>query len=177
MNWLAFAAGISVALYGLFIAAAWPNVARAGFLASLPHFAIAALNGAAPVRALADPAYLGWSFGLISTQQGWRVTLMAGGIFVVAMFCAWLALSARRGAILYVMAAFDAFILVVLGWPLARAAAVAPESFKLQAGEYFTIPSYAGIAAVAVIIVIPLVLTMIWALRRAGGNARLPEAT
>jgi len=176
MNWLAFAAGISITVYGALVAGARPNLTQAGFLASLPHFVLAALQGAAPVRAIVDPHYLGWSFGLLQIERGWPVTVVAGTMFLAAMMCAWLALNARRGPIMYAVATFDAAVLLILGGPLVAIALTNPTSFKIQAGEYFTIPSIAGIILTATILILPLILTMAWALRRTGASDGVPEA-
>ncbi|MDZ7628809.1 MAG: hypothetical protein U5J99_10455 [Parvularculaceae bacterium] len=54
------------------------------FVVGLAMLLIAAINGAAPVRGLVDPDYIGFHFGRFAAEKGLAVTIIAGGVFLLA---------------------------------------------------------------------------------------------
>jgi len=167
MNWAIFAIGVTAAIFFLCLLRAWPRMTRAGFLASLPQFAISMLNGAAPVRALMDPNYVGWSFGMLHADKGMDVTMQAGGIFLAGIVSGFFCLLNLTGPAMIFVAVFDIVMLIVLGVPTVQTMIEDPSQMKIQFGEYLTLDPWASFLFLAILIIVPLALAANWARRRA----------
>lgn len=142
-----------------------------GLLVSVPHLLIAGMNGAAPVRALVDPNYVGYAFGaFLQADRGWPVTLMAGALLFASAAAAWAAVGARSGPVLWIVAAVSAFSLANLGVPLAAGIADGFAHNRIQFGEYLTIPGAVAGPLQLVLLAVPLLLGVVWGARRALGH-------
>lgn len=172
MNWAVFAIGIGLVCTLLVAAVAKRSVGRrAGRWLAAPLLVVIALNGAAPVRALVDPDYIGYSFGLLSAHRGLPVTLLAGGTLIAALVAALIVASRDSGRILLIPAVVSGALAISLGTPLLMAAATDPASFKLQLGEYLTIPGLIAVVLMSIVLVLPFVIGSIWALRNSSHSA------
>lgn len=166
INWAWVALGASAVLLLV-----WTLVARrakAGAPAAfvgLAHLIVAGLHSAAPVRGYLDPQYVGYGFGLLTADQGLAVTITAGAVWVVAVLGAFLALAKARAAMALVALSSLAFA-VIIGAPLVRDLLIAPDTSKLQLGEYLTIPGVAAIGLLLAILVLPFVIGFVWAAQR-----------
>ena len=122
---------------------------------------VAGLNMFAPYRALLDPGYVGYSFGFVEARRGVAVTLAAGTLFIVAAACAWLALK-RRG-LLFIAVADGLLFLNIAGSLLASW--LKGSDFRIQLGEYLTIPGVLALAILLLLLAVPLGASSLWALR------------
>ena len=168
MDWALFAIGVTSAIFALSLFAARKRMTCAGFFASLPQFLVAMLNGAAPVRSIMDPDYVGYTFGMLHADKGMPVMMMSGGIYIAAIVSGLLCMFAMNGPAMIFVAAFDLFVLAIIGIPMVQTMMTDPSQFIVQAGEYFTMSPMMSVAAIVVLVVIPLLLVVYWAGKRAG---------
>jgi hypothetical protein len=168
MNWAALALSITAV-----IAAVWLVLlikSRRSFISiyvSLGFLLTAAMNSAAPVRASVDPNYIGYAFGMLRAERGLRVTLIAGGVFLLSAACAFIAARNRRGAAMWIVAAASAAFCVIKGWPWLHGVVTNPDANIIQFGEYLTIPGLVGSLLLGLLLVVPFVIGIPWAARAA----------
>lgn len=166
INWAFVALGVSAVLLLVWLIVAFR--AKAGAPAAFVgfvHLLVAGLHSAAPIRGYVDPSYEGYGFGLLHAAPGLPVTLMAGGVWLVALTGAFMALSKGRAAMALVALTSAAFA-VIIGAPLALEALNDPGSSKVQLGEYLTIPGVAAIGLLLVVLVLPFLIGVFWATAR-----------
>lgn len=173
MNWAMLALGVGAAAAVLVaIAARRGDGDRAGLVVAAALVVVVCLNGAAPIRALVDPDYEGFRFGLLAAPIGWPVTIRAGSVLLLSLASALIAVSRRRGPALWLVAATCLSLTVILGAPWAADMVRDPSANIIQLGEYLTIPGVAATALMLGVLVGPLAFGAVWAARRAGGRAR-----
>lgn len=168
MNWAVFATAVGLAsAAALFFAARKSNGSVTGYLLAIPLVMVISLNGAAPVRALADPQYVGYSFGLISAQGGLPVTLIAGSTILATFVAAYVAVTGRDGPLFLLVAAVCASLALNLGMPLIETALRDIGVFKIQLGEYLTIPGGLAVSLMSILLIGPFLAGAIWAAKSA----------
>ncbi len=168
MNWAALALGVGLAAaIVVALGARRRDGSRAGIAVAAVLVVVACLNGAAPLRGLLDPDYVGYSFGLLEARRGLAVSLVAGGVLLLSVTSAWIAATRRSGPALWIVAATCSALAVILGVPWVRDVVQDPAASRIQFGEYLTIPGLAATALMLGLIVGPLVAGAIWAARRA----------
>lgn len=133
---------------------------------ALANLAVVAVNGAAPIRGVLDPDYVGYGFGFLSADRGATVTLIAGGVVIASALSAWLAIRNRPGPLMLLVAATAAFHVVNSGFPLLDSLLANPEDVSIQFGEYLTVPHTVAIPAIVAVMILPFLLAVPWALRR-----------
>lgn len=136
------------------------------FVAALANLVIVVLNGAAPVRGVMDPDYVGYAFGYLSADKGIAVTLLAGALVAASALSSWIAIRNRSGAAMLIVAATSAFHLVNVGFSLLDGIRAKPEDVTVQFGEYLTVPYTVAIPALLTVLVLPFLLAIPWALQR-----------
>jgi hypothetical protein len=136
----------------------WTGAALA---VAVVNLLVAALNMFAPFRALLDPHYVGYAFGFIQARAGIAVTFAAGSVFLATVACAYLALKSRS---LLAVALVDSLLALNLGAGLALSAARGSD-FKIQLGEYLTIPGALALLLLLAVLTGPLAASSLWALR------------
>ena len=168
MNWAVFALSITAVLLALwlYLITTSPR-SLASIYVSFAFLLLAGMNSAAPIRGYVDPAYVGYGFGILRAERGLTVTLMAGSIFIASVGCAFIAGRNRRGSAMWIVAAVCAALVVIKGWPWLQNALSDPASNMIQFGEYLTIPGVVGTALLGLLLVLPFVLGVPWAARRA----------
>jgi hypothetical protein len=164
--YVAYAVGGAAALPFLYflIKRRWSRIA---LVAAIPNLVIATMNGAAPIRGLVDPNYVGFGFGLLSADKGLAVTIAAGSLVLASALAAALAIRNRPGPSMLVVAAVSAFHLVNIGFPLLDAVLSDPSQMTIQFGEYLTVPHTVAIPAIIALLILPFLLALPWALQRA----------
>jgi hypothetical protein len=164
--YVAVATGAVVALPFLYflIQRRW---AWTALLVALANLIVVILNGAAPIRGLLDPNYVGYGFGFLSAAKGIGVTFLAGGLVLASALACWIAIRNRAGPAMLLVAAVCAFHVVNIGFPLLDAIRADPAAITIQFGEYLTVPYQVAIPALVVLLIFPFLLGVPWALRRA----------
>jgi hypothetical protein len=168
MNWAIFGLAVTgaLALIWVFVLTrrrwAWP-----GLIASIGCLLAAGVNSAATVRALVDPDYVGYGFGLLVAERGLPVTLLAGSILVAGTASALIAAGRRAGPSLWIVAATCAALMVILGVPTIRNAIDDPAGNRIQFGEYLTIAGQVGTGLLLLLLVAPFAIGTVWATRAA----------
>ena len=172
MNWALLALSITAVLIvaWLFVLAKSPR-SFASIYVSFGFLLLAGMNSAAPIRGSVDPNYIGYGFGMLRAEKGLPVTLMAGGVFLAAALCVFLAARNRRGPTMWIVALIALAFTVIHGWPWLQNAVTDPSSNIIQFGEYLTIPGAVGTALSGVLLVLPFLIGTIWACRRATATA------
>ena len=138
-----------------------------GALVALANFIVVLLNGAAPLRGFLDPNYIGYGFGFLSADKGLAVTLIAGSLLIASAVSSWIAARNRSGPAMLIVAATSAFHVVNIGFPLLDDMRANPEAMTMQFGEYLTVRHQIAIPAVLALLILPFLLGLPWALRRA----------
>jgi hypothetical protein len=133
--------------------------------AAVANLAVAALNSVAPFRAVMDSGYVGYSFGLLSADHGAKVSWIAGSLVLATVVAATIAARHRQGSAMWVVVAVDAAVCIALLGGIFEGGG-GPEQFKLQFGEYLTIPGFLGLAVIVGAVLLPLGGSAIWAARR-----------
>ena len=168
MNWGLFALAISAVLVAAWIYLltkrqwSWP-----GLIASVGCLLVAAFNSAAPFRGLIDPNYIGYGFGLLHAEKGIAVSFLAGPLLLFGALSALLAVSKRTGSALWLVAAFCAMLLIILGIPAVQGMLTDPDANAIQFGEYLTIPGLLATAIYLLLLVVPFIVGLFWASRAA----------
>ena len=138
-----------------------------GLIAGVANLVVVFLNGAAPVRGLVDPNYVGYAFGMMSADKGIDVTMLAGMLVVASAIAAWDAVRNRPGFFgMVTVAGMSAVQLFNIGFPLLDAIRSDPSQMTIQFGEYLTVPYLVAIPAIIALIVLPFLLALPWALSR-----------
>src|SRR5262249_1286870 len=137
--YVAVATGAVVALPFLYflIRRSWSWTA---LLVALANLMVVIINGAAPIRGLLDPNYVGYGFGFLTASKGIAVTLVAGGLVLASALACWIAIRNRPGQAMLIAAAVCAFHVVNIGFPLLDAMRADPAAITIQFGEYLTVP-------------------------------------
>ena len=170
-DWMILAGALLGAALALFFWNAWKRRWTGAALAvGVLNLLVAVMNTAAPVRGLLDPAYRGYRFGLLAADRGPSVALVAGLVLVCAAASAAIAVANPRGAPMLWVAAVDAALLANFAAGFAQSAR-AGTGFEIQFGEYLTIPSVPGLFVMILVLLVPLALASLWALRRAARPA------
>lgn len=170
MNWALFAIGVGVAsTLAVYLRGRRSAGTFAGRLLAGALLVVVCLNGAAPVRGLIDPNYVGYEFGLLRAEQGIAVTVIAGTVVLLAFFAALVAASCSAGPRLWFVAAVSGGLAIVLGLPLIADAFTRPTANVIQLGEYLTIPGLLATMLMAITMVLPLAIGAWWA----GESARI----
>lgn len=140
-NWAALLLAISALLLPAWGFAAWRRSARpAALFIGFAFLITACKSAAAPFRGLLDPDYVGFGFGLLRAEQGWPVTLAAGGVVLFGIAASFAALRPeRKGPSLFAGALGFAFLALQLPvfLPLLLNS---PQFIVMQFGEYLTVP-------------------------------------
>ena len=136
-------------------------------LVALANLVIVLVNGAAPVRGAIDPDYIGYGYGFLHADRGLEVALVAGGVVLASALSAWLAVRNRPGPLMLIVAVVAAFHVVNAGFPLIDGILADPSAVKIQFGEYLTVPYTVAIPAIIALMVLPFLLALPWALKRA----------
>jgi len=136
-----------------------------GWIVGLAHLIVAGLNTAAPFRAVLDPGYIGYGFGMLTGDQGWEVTTTAGAVLLTALVGAFSALRRSREAMMITLVTSLLF-LIVLGWPWLQSV-LGGVNYVFQLGESLTVPSSVAKGLLFVISVAPFLFGVVWAGLRA----------
>ncbi len=175
MNWALFAFGVSGVLL---LAWGWLTFKAKRSLASvyvsLGFLILAGMNSAAPIRGFVDPNYVGYGFGLLQAGKGLSVTLIAGSVFLAAAASALIAARNRPGPLMWIVAAVSLVFLVVQGWPWLQGVITDPSQNAIQFGEYLTIPGLVSSLLIALLLIGPFLVGVVWAPRRAMSARPLP---
>ena len=131
----------------------------------IANMAVVLLHTVAPVRGLLDPAYRGYSFGLVRIEQGPAVTLVAGTVFALALVSACLAVRRQAGTAMLVVASVNALIFLNMATSLILNA-MRGRGFQWQFGEFLTIPSAVGFVLTLCVLVLPFAASTWWAASR-----------
>jgi hypothetical protein len=137
------------------------------YLVALANLVIVFVNGAAPIRGLLDPGYVGYGFGYLTADKGIAVALIAGSVVIASALSASIAIRNRPGATMLIVAATAAFHIVNVGFSLLDTIFAKPEDITIQFGEYLTVPHPVAIPAIIVLVILPFLLALPWALQRA----------
>ena len=126
------------------------------------HMLFAGVCSVAPIRSLIDPNYIGFGVGVIQFA-GSSAALPAALILSWALFAAWSAVGKGSGRLMTLIAVGDILLSLSLGASILQDTA----GWKLQFGEHLTIDGYAGAAVLLLLFTLPLVLSALWAVKRA----------
>jgi hypothetical protein len=169
MNWAYFGLTVSAALLAVWsVAALRARPQWQGVVVGLAMLLVAGMNGAAPVRGLVDPDYVGFHYGLFSAEKGIAVTLVAGGVFLLAASGAFAALRRSRRA-KAVVAGVCLLFLGAVGAPWLSGALSDIESNTIQFGEYLST------VLLFVLIILPFVIGLLWAGPSALSRGKVPQ--
>jgi hypothetical protein len=138
---------------------------------SLGLLLLAGVNSVAPIRGAIDPNYLGYGFGLLHARRGLPVTAMSGAVFLLAGAAAFIAARNRTGSGMWLVAVTCMIFAVIIGIPWLEALFSDPAKNKIQFGEYLTIPGSVATGILALLFVIPSVIGVPWAVRRANSRS------
>lgn len=172
VNWLYV--GFAAALVYLGILA-WCATKRRWTWAAMgvaaTNFFFVLLNLVAPFRGVLDPEYRGYSVGLFQVAPGPMVTLVAGTIVAASLACACFALLNRPGWRMSFIAIVDFALLTTIGLVEVIGGLRAPEAYRIELGEYLQIPGMVAVCIVAALFLLPLILSIIWSMRRRSPSA------
>jgi hypothetical protein len=126
------------------------------------HMLFAGVCSVAPIRSLIDPDYIGFGVGVIQFA-GSSAALPAALMLGWALFAAWIAVGKGSGRLMTLIAVGDILLSLSLGASILQDRA----GWKLQFGEHLTIDGYAGATVLLLLFTLPLVLSALWAVRRA----------
>lgn len=163
MNWAYFGLSVTAALFALWlISAVRARSPWQAIVVGIAFLLVAGVNGAAPVRGLVDPDYIGYAFGVFAAEKGVAVTIVAGGVFLSAAAGAFAAL--RRGRLAKsVVAILCVLFLGTVGAPILTGAISDIGGNSIQFGEYLTIPGALSTALLFALLVFPFAVGLLWA--------------
>lgn len=143
---------------------------RAGLLVGIFHMLFAAVMSVAPIRALLDPHYMGYSLGFIDFE-GRAVALPAALILAWALTSAWLAVGKGSGQWMVLVAVGDILFALSLGASILLGGR---EQWTFQLGEHFVVTGVAGLMVLLSLFTLPFIVSALWAVKRASGGRNLP---
>ena len=158
MSWGTFGlAGIAVLFVLVFVVArrGWNPIA---LVVAASNSLVASVHFVAPFRGVLDPNYVGYTFGLVSADRGYKVAALAGFFLVGGLVSATLAARQVRGPAAAVVAVFNGVVLIVFGLPLIQGALTNPSRYVMQFGEYLTVPAEIALPLTLLIVLMPTVL-------------------
>jgi hypothetical protein len=167
VNWLfvGLAAGVVYAgILVFFLARSRWTAAALGV--ALANFLYVLLHLVAPFRGPLDPHYEGYRAGLFDVAPGPAVSLVAGAIVVGALTAACLALLNRPGRGMAFIAGVDVLLLITIALPEALDGLRHTDQYRIELGEYLQIPGLFAVAILGLIFCLPLVLSVVWSVRR-----------
>jgi hypothetical protein len=176
MNWGTFGIiGIATLFVLVFVIArrGWSPI---GLVVATSNWLVASLHVVAPFRGLMDPSYVGYSFGLLSAERGWRVTALAGSVLIGAAVSAAIAARNSRGPIMAVVAIFNGVVLLVFGIPLIQRGLTEPSRYVMQFGEFLTVPPMIALPVTLILVLVPTLLGIWWSIRRLYASSPKPIA-
>jgi hypothetical protein len=166
MNWGTFGLiGIATLFVLVFVVArrGWSPI---GLVIATSNWLVASLHVVAPLRGLMDPSYVGYSFGLLSAERGWRVAALAGSVLIGGALSAAIAARNSRGPIMAVVVIFNGVVLLAFGLPLIQRAVTDPSRYVMQFGEFLTVPPMIALPVALVLVLVPTLLGIAWGTRR-----------
>ena len=167
VNWLyvGLAAGLVYLAVAVWFAAKrqWTWAAMG---VALTNFFYVLLNLVAPFRGVLDPDYRGFNVGVLNVSSGLMVTFVSGAIVATALGSTCFALLNRPGTRMAFVAIVDTVLLVVIGLPALLGGLRAPDTFKIELGEYLQIPGIVAVLIVGSLFCLPLALSIVWSVRR-----------
>ena len=166
MTWGTFGlVGIATLFVLVFVVArrGWSPI---GFVVATSNWLVASFHVVAPFRGLMDPSYVGYSFGLLSAERGWKVTALAGSVLIGGALSAAIAARNSRGPIMAVVAMFNGAVLIVFGLPLIQSALTDPSRHVMQFGEFLTVPPMIALPVTLILVLVPTFLGIWWSIRR-----------
>jgi len=167
-NWLNLGYVIWAITWGIFLfyvlKRRWTGL---GLFIGIANMVMVSLNVVAPFRGVLDPNYAGYNFLLLSVNPGIGVTLVAGPILLLSMYCAIVAVDNRKGLPMLTLAAWDGLVALFVGLPLLYELFADHTSFSINLGEYVSIPWYLAFPIMLGLMVLPFALAVPWAYKRA----------
>jgi hypothetical protein len=133
--------------------------------AAVLNVIIAGMNSIAAFRGALDSRYVGYRFGLLAVTPGWGVFAVAGIVMLAASAAAITALAVRKGRPLFLVAIVDSLLLLNIATALGIEAS-SGRDFEIAFGEYVQIPSPIGLVLQVAVLIVPLALTIVWAVRQ-----------
>lgn len=138
-----------------------------GLLIGIANMVLVSLNVVAPFRGVLDPRYAGYSFFLISIPPGFGVTVVAGSMLLLSLYCAVVAVDDRKGRPMLLLAVWNGAVALLVGLPLLYELFTDYGSFAIHLGEYVTIPAYLAFPLLLGLMVVPFAMAVPWGLKRA----------
>lgn len=166
MNWGMFGLIAIATLFVLVFVVARRGWNPIGLVVATSNWLVASLHVVAPFRGLMDPNYVGYSFGLLSAERGWRVAALAGSVLMGGALSAAIAARNSGGPIMVVVTIFNAVVLLVFGLPLIQRAVTDPSGYVMQFGEFLTVPPVIALPVTLVLVLAPTLLGIGWSARR-----------
>ena len=172
VNWGVFGAVVSLVLLAIFGAAAWRRQwTWAAMGVALLHLPITLTHCVAPFRGSLDPGYVGYNLGLIHADPGIEVGLFAAVMLVGGLASACVAVLDRPGPRNAIIAAYDAWVLLILLPPnLATIVAKGPASYRFELGEYVQLAGFPAMSVEVGLLLVPPMIGLAWAVRRLRAN-------
>ena len=168
MRWDFFAVGVIAILLVIWVGQLRKRLwSWTGLYVSVGCMVCAGLNAAAPFRGVIDPDYVGYSFGWLRAEAGIMVPLVVGPIFVASAISALLAAGRTTGPSLWFVAFTCAVLSLVVGIPTGIDVLSDPAAFRIELGEYFTVPGFVASAIILALITLPFLVGTVWASRNA----------
>ncbi len=165
-NWLKLGYFMWAATWGIFSYYAFrKRWTWLGLLIGIANMVLVSLNVVAPFRGVLDPRYAGYNFFLISIPPGFGVTLVAGSMLLLSLYCAIVAVDDRKGRPMLLLAAWNGVMALLVGFPLMYELFTDHASFDIRLGEYVTIPWFFAFPIMLGLMVVPFALSVPWALK------------
>jgi hypothetical protein len=166
-NWLyvgAISAAVYLTIFGFYAYKRRWTLAAMGV--ALTNLFFVMLNIVAPIRGALDPNYAGYNIGVLHVPAGIAVTLVSGTIVVIALISANLALLNRSGRDMLFIAGVDLVLLLTLALPELIEGVTRPENYRIELGEYLQLPGLVAVLMVGLLVFLPLMASISWALKR-----------
>ena len=133
------------------------------------HMLFATTTSVAPIRSLVDPAYIGYSVGLLHFEKR-AVALPAALILGWALSSAYVAVSKGRGRWMILIMVGDLFFALGIGVPIV----LNSQDWKFQLGENFMASGAAGLLILLCLFALPFIASAIWAASRSRTDGKFP---
>lgn len=163
MFWPYFGIGLGV-LYALVIfgRASMNKVSFMAWFSAAFLVLNASFNSAAPFRAVLDPAYSGYHFGMLSAERGLTVSAISGALLIALLAAAWIVTSARASRAFL----FAAAVLILAGLNTLIPTLAEAGSARFELGEFARLDGLGALFAIISLTSLPLLVGGIWALSK-----------
>ena len=171
-NWLLIGGPVIGGTLLLFvIAAAKRQWTIASLIVGIAHLPVAFIHAVAPFRGVLDPAYPGYSAGIIRAEAPFAILIFTGSVLLGAIACSLIATLNKKKSYVSFVVGYDLTMLILFAAPVV---AVFLEggfrTSRVEVGEYLQFGGVGAFIFEFALLAAPFLLGLLWGISRIRSN-------